>query len=456
MNNIEKVDLTLSSDEFFSKYGRKKFLSTHTLGCKVNKYETEYMIEKFMEKGYELVDEDTVADVYIINTCTVTKLSDRKSRQFIRRAKHNNPDAVIAVVGCYVQVAAEEIRAIEEVDVIAGTADKYKVADMCEEFVKNKKETRIVEVDDIMKHRIYDEVSISTVEGRARAYIKIQEGCDNFCSYCIIPYARGPVRSRRIEDIVNEVQTISEKGYREIVLTGIHVAFYGKDLKDETLTDVIEKVAAIDGIERVRLSSMEPTYVTEDFLKRVSKLDNFCPHFHLSLQSGSDTVLKRMNRKYTTAEYEEAVNRIRNYYKYAGITTDIIVGFPGETDEEFEETCQFVHKIKFSELHVFRYSPREGTKAADMKEQIDGNTKNSRSAKLIEIGKSEEEKFREVYVGKTARVLVENFNGTKAEGYTENYIKIELENHESLEEGKIFEVLVIGYDGNNLNGKINL
>lgn len=448
------IDISLSKEAFYNKYGRNKHLAAKTLGCKVNSYETDYMIERFEEKGYEIVGEEEVADVYLINTCTVTKLSDRKSRQFIRRAKHNNPDAIVAVVGCYVQVAPEEVAAIEEVDIIAGTADKYRVADMCEDFIKNKKEKKIVEVDNIMNHRIYDEVSISNVEGRTRAYIKIQEGCNNYCSYCIIPFARGPVRSRQIDDIVKEVKHISAKGYKEIVLTGIHVASYGKDIKAYGLVDVIEQVAAVEGIERVRLSSMEPTYVTADFIARMEKLDNFCPHFHLSLQSGSDTVLQRMNRKYTTADYIQAVENIRKVYPQAGITTDIIVGFPGETESEFNETLAFVEKIKFSELHVFRYSPREGTKAAEMQDQVDGNIKNARSNQLIELGKKEERRFRELYVGQEIDVLLEATSEGKVEGYTKNYMKVEIENGSHAQEGMIYRVQIIAYDGEVLKAQM--
>ena len=426
----------------------------YTLGCKVNQYETEAMAEIFQNKGYKIVDASDRADIYVINTCTVTNLGDRKSRQFIRRSKTKNENAVIAVVGCYSQMSPDEVLEIEGVDVILGTNDRNKIVEACES-VKNEN-NKINLVEDIMKVKEFEELSIEEVKGKTRANLKIQEGCNQYCSYCIIPYARGPIRSRKPENIISEVKKLSAKGFKEVVLTGIHVASYGKDLGDIRLIDIIESINDVNGIERIRLSSVEPTLITEDFMKRIKSLNKVCNHFHLSLQSGSDSVLKRMNRKYTTREYKDIVKRIRNYMPDVAITTDIIVGFPGESDEEFSETYEFVKEISFSKIHVFKYSPRAGTPAANRKDQIDGNIKNERSKNLIELGDKLMLKYNENFLGKEVDVLFEdNISGKPSyfEGYTTNYIKVIAKANKDLE-GNISKVLVTKLDGDNLIGEI--
>ncbi|WP_069649307.1 tRNA (N(6)-L-threonylcarbamoyladenosine(37)-C(2))-methylthiotransferase MtaB [Caloranaerobacter ferrireducens] len=431
-----------------------KTVAFYTLGCKVNQYETEAMAELFQKNGYTVVNAEDKADVYVINTCTVTNLGDRKSRQFIRRAKRINREAVVAVVGCYVQVSPDEVFKIEDVDLVIGTSDKNKIVKLCEEVKEKNKRMKIVE--DIMKVREFEEMSIDEVKGKTRAFIKIQEGCNQYCSYCIIPYARGPVRSRNLGNIIKEVEKLSRRGFKEIVLTGIHVASYGKDLGDMRLIDVIEAIHDINGIERIRLSSLEPTIITEDFMNRLSKLPKVCDHFHLSLQSGSNTVLKRMNRKYTTEEYLSIVKLIRKYMPDVGLTTDIIVGFPGETDEEFEETYNFVKEVGFSRIHVFKYSPREGTPAAKFKNQVDGTVKTERSRKLIELGEKLNKTFNERFVGKIMDVLFEEeVKGQPGlmEGYTTNYIRVEAKGDISIE-GKILPVKMNRISGENLIGEI--
>ena len=337
-----------------------------TLGCKVNQYETEAMTELFLKNDYDIVSSDEFADVYVINTCTVTNLSDKKSRQFIRRSRNKNSEAVIAVVGCYSQVSPEEISKIEEVDIILGTDNRNKLVEICEDFMKDKNKVNLV--SDIMKVREFEELRIDDVEGKTRAFLKVQDGCNQYCSYCIIPYARGSIRSRKIDSIVREVKRLAQSGFKEVVLTGIHIASYGKDLGDERLIDLIEAIHETEGLERIRLGSLEPTLITDDFMKRLSSLKKVCNHFHLSLQSGSDTVLQRMNRKYTTDEYKSIVGTIRQYMSDVAFTTDIIVGFPEETEQEFLETCEFVKTIGFSKVHVFQYSPRKGTPAAELKQ----------------------------------------------------------------------------------------
>ncbi|WP_427339532.1 tRNA (N(6)-L-threonylcarbamoyladenosine(37)-C(2))-methylthiotransferase MtaB [Caloranaerobacter sp. DY30410] len=431
-----------------------KTVAFYTLGCKVNQYETEAMAKLFKKNGYTVVNAEDKADVYVINTCTVTNLGDRKSRQFIRRAKRMNKESIVAVVGCYVQVSPDEVFEIEDVDLVIGTSDKNKIVKLCEEVKEKNKRIKIVE--DIMKVREFEEMSIDEVNGKTRAFIKIQEGCNQYCSYCIIPYARGPVRSRNLQNIVKEVEKLGRRGFKEIVLTGIHVASYGKDLGDIRLIDVIEAIHDIDGIERIRLSSLEPTIVTEEFMSRLSKLPKVCDHFHLSLQSGSNTVLKRMNRKYTTEEYLSIVKLIRKYMPDVGLTTDIIVGFPGETDEEFEETYNFVKEVGFSRIHVFKYSPREGTPAAKFKNQVDGTVKTERSRKLIELGERLNKIFNERFIGKIMDVLFEEEVKGKSglmEGYTTNYIRVMAKGDISIE-GEILPVKMNKISGENLIGEI--
>lgn len=431
-----------------------KKVAFHTLGCKVNQYETEAMAELFKKNNYTLVDESEIADVYVINTCTITNLGDRKSRQFIRRAKNKNSEAVIAVVGCYAQTSPEEVMKIEEVDIIIGTKDRNRIVELTQEAEENRRKVNIV--TDIMKQREFEEMKIEDINGKTRAFLKIQEGCNQYCSYCIIPYARGPIRSRKLDNILLEVKKLSEKGFKEVVLTGIHVASYGKDTGLIELIDVLERVHEIPGIERIRLSSIEPTIMTKAFMDRLVKLPKVCDHFHLSLQSGSDAVLKRMNRKYTTTEYKEIVDLIREYMPNVGITTDIIVGFPGETDEEFDETCNFVDEIGFSRIHVFPYSPRKGTPAAKHKNQISSEVKHIRSKRLIEIGEKNTHIFNSRFINDTLDVLFEEESRKKAgfiEGYTTNYIRVLAKGNSELE-GDILPVKLEYLEEENLIGQI--
>ena len=425
-------------------------VSFHTLGCKVNQYETEAMEEMFERKGYIVVDESEISDIYIINTCTVTNLSDRKSRQFIRKAKKLNKDSIVAVVGCYSQVSPEEVSQIEDVDIIVGTNHRKKIVELCESFSKDRVQINIVE--DIRGNKEFEEINIDDIKSKTRAYIKIQDGCNQYCSYCIIPYARGPIRSRRPDDIIEEVNRIGEKGFREIVLTGIHVASYGRDLKDVSLEDLILKLSQNKNIERIRLSSLEPNIITEEFMEKLVSAGKVCDHFHLSLQSGSNSVLKRMNRKYSREQYREKVELIRRYMKDAGITTDIIVGFPGETEGEFNDTYEFVKEISFSKIHVFKYSPRKGTPASEYMDQIHGQVKNERSEKLIELGDRLNRDFNERFLNKSLDVLLEEKVGDYYEGYTSNYIRVKVKSKKNLL-GKKEEILIEKVEGESLVGK---
>lgn len=411
-----------------------------TLGCKVNQYETEAMAELFVKNGYEIT-EDYNCDVFVLNTCTVTNLSDRKSRQQISKIRSENSNAVIAVVGCYSQVSPDEIENIQGVNVILGTKYRKEIVELCE-LAKSSNKT-INKVENIGKNREFEELTINTEHSMTRAYIKIQEGCSQFCSYCIIPYARGPIRSRNIRDIVLEAKRLADNGFKEIVLTGIHVASYGKDLENEDigLIDVIEDIGQIDKIKRIRLSSLEPRIVDKQFLDRLSKVEQFCDHFHLSLQSGSDSILQSMNRKYDTDLYEKTINLIREYYPNAAITTDIIVGFPGETDEDFEKTLNFVDKIQFSKIHVFKYSNRKGTVASKMKNQVSGVVKKERSKLLIEKSKCYTDKFLDNMLNQPIKVLFESKNDDGyIKGYTTNYIRVKREYNPNLS-NKIIDVI---------------
>ena len=411
-----------------------------TLGCKVNQYETEAMAELFVKKGYEIT-EDYNCDVFVLNTCTVTNLSDRKSRQQISKIRSENSDAIIAVVGCYSQVSPDDIENIEGVNVILGTKYRKEIVELCELAKSSNK--IINKVENIGKNREFEELTINTEHSMTRAYIKIQEGCSQFCSYCIIPYARGPIRSRNIRDIVLEAKRLADNGFKEIVLTGIHVASYGKDLENDDigLIDVIEDIGQIDKIKRIRLSSLEPRIVDKQFLDRLSKVEQFCDHFHLSLQSGSDSILQSMNRKYDTGLYEKTINLIREYYPNAAITTDIIVGFPGETDEDFEKTLNFVDKIQFSKIHVFKYSNRKGTVASKMKNQVSGVVKKERSKLLIEKSKYYTDKFLDNMLNQPIKVLFESKNDDGyIKGYTTNYIRVKREYNPNLS-NKIIDVI---------------
>lgn len=418
-----------------------KKVAFYTLGCKVNQYETEAMLELFEKDGYEQVNSEEYADVYVINTCTVTHMSDRKSRQYIRRVKKKNPDAVIAVVGCYSQVSPEEILDIEEVNLVMGTNDRRKIV---EEIKKIDASKKVSTVDDIMKVKAFEEIEISQTNGKTRAFMKIQDGCDRFCTYCIIPYARGRVRSRDIDSIVDEVKKLANNGYKEVVLTGIHVASYGKDLKDKDikLLDVIKQINEIDKIERIRLSSVEPILFTDEFVNEVLKMDKVCPHYHLSLQSGCDETLKRMNRRYTTSEYKTIVDRLRSKMPNVAITTDVIVGFPGETNDEFKETYEFLKEIELSQMHIFKYSPRKGTPAATMENQVDPQMKHFRSEQLLNLSKVNFNKFANKFIGSELDVLFEqNIEGNKFEGLTSNYIRVVVESDKNIQ-GQILKVKI--------------
>ena len=378
------------------------------------------MIELFKENGYESVDFEEKADIYIINTCTVTNMSERKSRQILRRAKELNPNSILCVVGCYAQVAKDELSKMKEIDIVLGTNDRANIVECVENFINSKK--KIQEVSDIMAQRKYLEWGGIAYTGKARAEIKVQDGCDRYCTYCLIPYARGPVRSRDLEEVYEEVSKIAESGIKEIVITGIHISSYGKDLNPKlTLIDLLEKIHDVQGIERIRLGSLEPLIITEDFVERLKKLPKICNHFHLSLQSGCNATLERMNRRYTTEDFRKIVSILRKNIPEVALTTDIIVGFPGETEEEFNETYEFLKEIAFSKMHVFKYSPRKGTKAAGFKNQVDGITKSKRSDILIALSDENEENFAKQYIGKEINVLFEN----ETEGHTTNYIKVE-------------------------------
>lgn len=403
-----------------------------TLGCKVNQYETNAMTQQFLQKDYEIVEHTEKADIYIVNTCTVTNMSDRKSRQMLRRVKELNHGAIVVACGCYVQVAREEIEKIEEIDLVLGNNEKKEIVEIIEKYIeKNEKH---IEMEDVMHQKEYVELGEITYTEKTRAVIKVQDGCDRFCSYCIIPYARGRVRSRKPEKVIEEIEKIAQEGIQEVVITGIHIASYGKDFKKEyKLIDLLEEINQIKGIQRIRLGSIEPLLITEEFVTRLSKLEKICHHFHLSLQSGCDETLKRMNRRYTTQEFREIVERLRKNYEDVILTTDIIVGFPLESQEEFEKTYQFLQEIKFYKMHIFKYSPRKGTKAAQMEGQIDGNIKEERSQKLIKLSNKNEKDYNEEYVGKEVEVLFEEEKNRYYQGHTKNYILALVKSKENLE-----------------------
>ena len=403
------------------------------------------MSQKFQEKGYEIVEHHEKADIYVINTCTVTNMSDRKSRQMLRRVREQNKDALIIACGCYVQVAEKDLEKIEEIDLILGNNEKNQIVEYVENYMKNNE--RIEEVEDVMHKREFVDFGDVIYTEKTRAVIKIQDGCDRFCTYCIIPYARGRVRSRKPENIKTEIEKIAKEGIKEVVITGIHIASYGKDFKENyKLIDLLEEINKIDGIERIRLGSIEPLLISEEFIKRLVKLEKVCHHFHLSLQSGCDETLKRMNRRYTTAEFTEIVERLRKYYNDVILTTDIIVGFPQESEEEFQKTYEFLKKVKFYKMHVFKYSPRKGTKAEIMEGQIDGNKKEERSQKLIELSDENEKKYNEYFVGKEVDILFEEEKNGQFRGHTKNYILGVLENNEKHEniENRIVRVKCVG------------
>ena len=432
----------------------------YTLGCKVNQYETEAMAELFADSGYEIKEFNEVADVYVINTCSVTNMGDRKSRQIIRRAKKLNPNAVIAVTGCYAQTAPDEVLAIEGVNLVLGTKDRKNIVTLVEEI---NTESNINHVSDIMSNHEFEELQIKQYSNRTRAFIKIQEGCNQFCSYCIIPYARGRVRSRKPEDVEAEVKGLVARGYREVVLTGIHLSSYGTehmegspvkggDWDSGPLWDLIERIHRVEGLERIRLGSLEPRIITREFAEKLAGLPEFCPHFHLSLQSGCDATLKRMNRHYTTEDYLRRCGILREIFDHPAITTDVIAGFPGETEEEFEETRSFLETVRFYEMHVFKYSKRQGTRAAVMEDQVSEQVKARRSDVLLELEKTMSREYRERFAGSRVSVLFEEAAEIGGKwymmGHTPQYVKaaLPLEDGMNREEfgGRIMELFASG------------
>lgn len=433
-----------------------------TLGCKVNQYETDAMKELLEADGYEIVDFKEPADVYIINTCSVTNMADRKSRQMIHRAKKNNPDAVIAAAGCYVQASEQDLIDNQIADVLIGNNKKKEIAQILDRYFENRK--NISEVVDIAQTKDYESLTIHKVSEHTRAYIKIQDGCNQFCSYCIIPYTRGRIRSKDPKEVIQEIQNLAEDGFQEVVLTGIHLSSYGKDLGNITLLDIIKKIQKIDGIQRIRLGSLEPRIITEEFVRELKECDKVCPHFHLSLQSGCDETLRRMNRRYNTEEYEKALMILRKYYEHPALTTDVIVGFVGETEEEFEKTREYLEKINLYEMHIFKYSVRKGTRAEKMEGHLPEDIKNRRSGVLLEMTRRHKKDFEQWYVRKAQKVLLEEIieiDGTKyIQGHTERYVKVAVKfdnNLEILRQNNIIVVEIEGFlDENLLYGKVSI
>ena len=418
-----------------------KSVALHNLGCKVNGYEMDVMQQILLEKGYKIVPFDTQADIYIVNTCTVTNIADQKSRQMLHRAKKRNPDAVVVAAGCYVQTGQDAVAEDTAVDLVIGNNRKKDIAVILEEYLEKKKQGILSENDKTLQNKTvidinhtaeYEQMQLSGTREHTRAYVKIQDGCNQFCSYCIIPFARGRVRSRKEEDILSEVKDLVQAGYQEVVLTGIHISSYGIDTKDRHLLSLLEKLEEIPGLKRIRLGSLEPGIITEAFAGRISELSKICPHFHLSLQSGCDETLRRMNRRYTTGEYLEKVEILRKHFENPAITTDVIVGFPGETEEEFRCTESFLQKIHFYEMHIFKYSKRQGTRAAVMPDQVPDTIKAQRSNRLLALEKQMSEAYRRTFIGKEVTVLFEEtkeIDGhTFQTGHTQEYIRAAGEN----------------------------
>lgn len=445
-----------------------KNIALHNLGCKVNAYEMDFMQQKLAENGYRIVSFDSKADVYIVNTCTVTNIADRKSRQLLHRARQLNPEAVVVAVGCYVQTGQTDLEQDESVDLCIGNNRKKDIVQILEEFIRRREQNtdkppgfRDTDktlggstVPDVSRPLEYEEIQLQQTAEHTRAYIKIQDGCNQFCSYCAIPYARGRVRSRRTENVLEEAGLLARAGYREIVLAGIHIASYGIDFEekacdDSRLIDLVEALHEVPGLERIRLSSLEPRMVTEDAVRRLSVLPKLCPHFHLSLQSGSDAILRRMNRHYTTGEYYTSVQHLRNAFDSPAITTDIIAGFPGETSEEFEETKHFLEKICFYEMHIFPYSRRKGTPAADMPGQVPEEIKKQRCRELSAIGKRQSNCFRRAYIGREAEVLLENTEEIEGVlwrmGHTKDYVKVAVKAEEAPPVNTLLKVDIQGF-----------
>ncbi|MCD5411006.1 MAG: tRNA (N(6)-L-threonylcarbamoyladenosine(37)-C(2))-methylthiotransferase MtaB [Clostridiales bacterium] len=431
-----------------------KKVAFHTLGCKVNQYETQAMMEIFKKANYAVVGDSESANVYVINTCTVTNMSEKKSRQFIRRAKRQNPDSIIVVVGCYVQVSPEEVSEIEGVNIVIGTNDRKNIIELID---KSRFRDKIVTVDDIMAVKEFEELEINEVKGKTRAFLKIQEGCNQYCSYCIIPYARGKIRSRKEENIVKEVERLVENGVKEIVLTGIHLASYGKERgSEDSLVNLLFKLDDVSGLERIRLGSLEPTLFTDEFLSKLVKVNKICDHFHLSLQSGCDEILDKMNRKYISSEYRNTVESIKKAFHNVAITTDLIVGFPGETADNFKTTYDFVNEMGFSEIHVFKFSPKKGTKAAKFKPQVNSMVMNKRSEELIKLGKTLQKDYILKQLNSVTDVLVENkskqIEGC-VEGLTKNYLKVVIDAKEETV-GSIVKARLVGFVGDKIIGEI--
>lgn len=431
---------------------KKKTVAFYTLGCKVNQYETNAMKQKFIEKDYEIVDFEEAADIYVVNTCTVTNMSDRKSRQIIRRAKESNRESLLVVTGCYAQVAKDELEKIEEIDIVIGNQEKKDIVT----FVEEKQKEKIEKVSDILYERSFAEFGSSTYTDKTRAVIKVQDGCDRFCSYCIIPYARGRIRSRKTEEVIAEIEQLAKKGIKEVVITGIHLASYGKEYKPHiSLLELLKEINKIDGIERIRLGSLEPTLMTKDFIEGLVKLEKICDHFHLSLQSGCDETLQRMNRRYTAEEFEQGIKTIRDNFPNVSLTTDVIVGFPGETEEEFNKTYEFLERIKFYKMHVFKYSQRKGTKAAVMPNQITGEIKEERSNKLIKLSNKNQKEQNQKYIGKEIDVLFEEQDGEYIKGHTTNYIMVYVKLDDNTLEDTIRKVKITDALDEHLIGECN-
>lgn len=410
----------------------------HNLGCKVNSYETEAMTQLLEKSGYEIVDFTEKADVYIVNTCSVTNMADRKSRQMLHKAKSKNPESVVVATGCYVQTATEKIKEDLSIDIIVGNNKKKDIVEILDTFFEKNENIHLIDINHTEE---YEDLEISTVTEHTRAHMKIQDGCNNFCSYCIIPYARGRIRSRKLVNIKNEMERLAESGFCEIVLTGINLGFYQDG--DKRLIDVIEMADGVDGIERIRLGSIDPEIITVKFVERLRKVKKICPHFHLSLQSGCDSILKSMNRHYTTKEYLEKCDMLRQAFENPAITTDIIVGFPGESTFDFETTVKFTEMVEFAQLHVFKYSKRNGTVAANMPEQIEEKEKSRRSELLIQAGMELTKKYRESFIGQRESVLFEEIKKIDGReyyaGHTRNYIEVAMESKEDVS-GKVIEV----------------
>lgn len=442
-----------------------KKVAFRNLGCKVNEYEIEYMQQRMEENGFEVVPFAQKSDIYVINTCTVTNIADRKSRQMLHQAKKRNKDAIVVAVGCYVQTSPEEAAKDESIDIIIGNNHKNDIAKIITDYIENKEEKSSTAsyVTDLIKPVNYEDMMLKKTSEHTRAFIKIQDGCNQFCSYCAIPIARGRIRSRNLESILNEIEILAKNGYKEVVLTGIHLSSYGIDFMEcegdeqlsyndlaknggftnKALLHVINKVAEINEIKRIRLGSLEPRLITKEFLDELSKIEKLCPHFHLSLQSGCDKTLNRMNRKYTTKEFKESVSLIRKYYDNPAITTDVIVGFPGETTEEFDETVKFLKEIRFYEMHVFKYSKRKNTVAGKLPDQVSDEQKDIRSQILLDLDNELSEEFRKEYLGREVEVLFEEEKDGKFVGHTKEYIKVSMNSNDN-PKGEILNLLIDG------------